>query len=81
MKNREDLIIMAGTAISDFAKITKGGFDLFFVDGDFLCREKCTSAEMAFFVRHISRNQCNYGLTSSQWLSLGRIAVRFSEAN
>lgn len=76
MKNREQLIIDAGCVISEYVKDHHKGFDLFYADGVFFCADSCPAEQMISFLRHFSIYQAEKGLTGSQWLRLGKKAVK-----
>ncbi|MCK4794566.1 MAG: hypothetical protein KAV87_63135 [Desulfobacteraceae bacterium] len=79
MKNREQLIIIAGDVISEFSKSHSKGFDLFFGNGVFACSESCHAERMGSFIRHFTVNQATIGLTGPQWLRLGKKAVNLQK--
>jgi len=81
MKNYEQLIMEASVVISEYVKNHANGFDLFFVDGSFVCRETCVGEVMNRFVRHFTVTQAKIGLTSAQWLRLGRKTAKLQSEN
>jgi len=81
MKNYEQLIMEASVVISEYVKNHANGFDLFFVDGFFVCHATCKAELMDSFVRHFTVTQAKIGLTSAQWLRLGKKASKLQSEN
>jgi len=81
MKHFEQLILAASEVISEFCNNRANGFDLFFIDGFFVCHETCKAELMDRFVRHFTANQAKIGLTSAQWLRLGKKAAKIQSEN
>ena len=71
-ENQEELFISADFVIQKYAQDHRSSFDLFYKDNQFFCQQTCLAELMPFFIRHISVNQSKKGLSSSQWLKLGR---------
>jgi len=81
MKNYEQLIMAASDVILEYSLNHANGFDLFFIDGSFSCRETCVGEVMNQFVRHFTVTQAKIGLTSAQWLRLGKKAAKLQSEN
>ena len=81
MKNYEQLIMEACEVILDYVDGHSNGFDLFFIDGSFVCRETCVGELMNNFIRHFTFTQALYGLTSAQWLRLGKKVAKLQSEN
>lgn len=79
MKNHEQLIVDAGDTIVEYSKSHTKGFDLFFSNNVFSCTESCYATHMGFFIRHFTASQASNGLTSSQWLRLGKKAAKLQK--
>lgn len=75
MKTKEDLIIEAGCKISEWTKTHNTGTDICMAQGVMYCAIPRTATESICLIQHITRWQCENGLSSEQWSLLGNLLI------